>query len=525
MNFIKEMIEMAIDRKFSGPNPLPLGTSLLSIFLIINPTRNLMLCQIVGFILPRYLTCIDLKKKKRIDKFLSVIFFLFSICTFTKKTTFNTYIAEFLVYLIYKKLIEKNQLSAIVLLSLLALTHSIYLPIIFSIFILYSIDAYKKLINPMYSVKRTLFKQTFNIILTVILPKLVFSLSLAIYLIFKNIHSEASLDFSIKFQAGQRNFEVTQGFINSHKPTDNPSQTDLYVMDRSIISIINKKHKAFFSLDDAVDGSKEFVDFAEIHKIHSEDFDDEEPRFIKDGDLVKFKYLSEDKFIGMKRDEPEDKFVDLELGLYENEEDLWKVSCDGYLKSRSTEVMFINTNTGDPLCARMIKDKPVMNASYYSDPASRYFYIAASNNHEYYKMYFKDERARMVINNFEKPKISQLILEYVKAIDLKFTSNLEVANCGVYRLLASIFLGLFFLGILILNDICYRRWKSSVRVSRKTGILALKTFLVFLFYPFIGYSPDIMFFISIFGIYNFIKDFIETFNGKVNLEEEYKKLE
>ncbi|ELA41503.1 uncharacterized protein VICG_01487, partial [Vittaforma corneae ATCC 50505] len=379
---------------------------------------------------------------------------------------------------------------------------------------------YQKLINPKNSVLKTLLGGLKPTALFILLPIIFLAAFISFDLHVRNTHSQESLGFSLPFQSSLKNFDITQGFINSHSP-NNSLETDLYVMDRSIISVMSKKHNAFFSIGESVEGSKKFTRFCEIHKIHGQDFDDEEPRFIKDGDYVKFKHIEEDKFVGMKRNDSDQKFVELSAGTFESDEDLWQIVTDGYLKTRFSEVEFKNVNSGDQLCAKMVKDQPSLNASFYSDVKSRVFYIADNVNHDYFKANFHDYRTRITTNEYPTHSFFKKLQEYLSTVNLKFNSVAE--NASGLKKSWCMMPGLLSIFILLINGIAARRWKSKISIKESTVVFTATYTMACLFSPVIGVRAYIIASFGSLSLYSIISDLADMKKGKVVFASGFEK--
>lgn len=294
------------------------------------------------------------------------------------------------------------------------------------------------------------------------------------------IHTDESLNRSLKYQFNLKNFDIRKGFEKGHNmsiPKDNLEvETDEYVMDRSQIALISMKYNGFFEAKDKIYTSKKFNMFAEIHKIHQEDFDNEEPRFIKNGDFVKFKALNSDKFVAVKKEDGEQKFTDLQLGTFDDDEDMWIVECDSYLKARLQDVKFRSVKSGEYLSVR--KDSSLgLYASQYSELLSRRFMISYNINHVYFKTNYKDEKSRIKIEKFKGSEYLDFFLEHTRY--LKGIKESKQEEREVKQGIGILILAIFFTILKIANFISEQRYGLSIKFRTLTHINCL-VFTMFL---------------------------------------------
>lgn len=480
---LEQSIAYLSERMFAGPSPLPLPSYLMFVLSLGRPLKahrhvSFLLAFAAKFVIGKM--ALSYSKERFL---LPLIFAAFSILCIPVSLNSNVHFTELFVCLAIEAIISSKYLRASCCLGLVLCCDTFGLVLLYAAFLKASHGLYSKMINPKNSCK-TIVKESlkaFGSILAV--PTSIFLAVLVMDLAIRDRHSDMSLSYSIPFQATLRHFDVQKGFLRGHSSSvgtgyhtqsEEPAETHQYVMDRSIISLLSKKHKSFFKIDSVVRGSSEFMHFCEIHKIHEAEFDTEEPRFIKSGDYVKFKDLEEDRFVGIERKDPDTKFIDLGLGQFESDEDLWEVECDGYLRARSTEVRFRNVKSGDYLNARKIKSTAQLTSSYYSEASSRVFYIAANENHEYYRISFKDPRARSTIRSFPKMSWMSLLSEYIMSIRVREQDSFKHLLLELKgRALLSGAVGCIVAMALVLNEISRNRYGKSLKVSEKTYTLAM----------------------------------------------------
>lgn len=523
MDSLQSQIQSVLSRNFYGPNPLPFPTYCLSAIFMGKFPQNSFVVSFLMFLSSKIIIASRFYNKTWSGIFCSVSLFSLSIGLFSKTTSISFYFVEVLVFFCYEMFIKERYLTAVFLLSLIATIDFIFVPIAFTLLLVFFVKVYKNLINPKVNVKSALVHAWYISFLIISLPLLALIAISSVDLLVRNTHTDASLSFSIPFQASLKNFNIIKGFEKGHPKdyTEEPASS-LYVMDRAQISLLNKKHKAFFSLKKSVDGSKKFSKFGEIHKIHREEFEDEEPRFIKNGDHVKFKNVDEDGFLGVKRTDVNAKFLTPKIDDFEESEDLWEVVCDGYLKARSTEVKFVNISSGDPLCAKMLKSTPKMHASYFSEVGSRIFYIADAYNHPYYKKTFKDPKATESIRKFKSSGPASMLLEYLRAANFKFNSDKEARTKP--RTLLCALPGLMLVLILLLNNIAHKRYNLAINISEKTSLLATGIVVYLLFAPTVGTSPYIMSSLGLSGLFSLFSGLLKSGNQvKFKFQEKFKK--
>lgn len=518
---LKEHVQSIFNRTFYGINPLPLPSYILSSLFLFNVVPSLPFINTMLFLISKLLT-LSLIDHRSIKNILNIfLFMILSSFEFIKSTSINSYFAVIFTVITLKHFLNQNYFLMCFFLSLLTVTDTSFTCIMFSLAITLFINTYNKLIDPKNNVKKTVIHSLKILSLILVVPMTFYFGFISSDLLIRNRHSKNGLSFSLPFQSTLENFDISQGFTDGHIKGSR-KETDLYVMDRSIISMMSKKHNSFFTINDDIKGSKSYKIFCEIHKIHSSDFEDEEPRFIKDGDFVKFKHITEDKFVGMKRKDPSDKFIDLSIGVFENDEDLWKVSTDGYLKTLSSEVEFINVASGDNLCAKVVNDKPNIYGSFYSEVKSRIFYIAGNLNHEYFRDNFHDYKVRMATTEYSRHSFIKKLIEYLKTLDFKNNSSME--KVSLIRTILCIFWGAMSILILLLNGIAINRYNLGIKISENTKIYTTTFILTCLFIPIFGFRPFLISSIGLISFISLIEDSINMSRSKITFNRIPKKI-
>lgn len=490
MNNLLDQIRTLALYQLDGPNPLPFPAYALFPFfgsnIGVNPlTSKISLVLIFSaiFLILRFVKTLKISKinmKTVINLGVCVIPF---ICLYSRETDARILLSEIFAILAIQSFIKEHYLSAAAFLSLLAASDACFYPVGFAFVLLTCKKTYIRLINPNYSIFQTILKGLKTLTLLSVVPLIFCTAFLLLDLSIRDHHSVASLSFPLSFQATLKHFNITQGFIEMHKP-GHPSKTDRYVMDRSIITLHNKKHNVFFSINEVINGSKIFIKFCEIHKIHKKNFEDEEPRFLKNGDFVKFKHIEKDLFVGIKRKDADEKFVELSLGAFEKDEDLWEIITDGYLQARFSEVIFKNVGSGDHLCAKTGTNLPTLSSSFYSDKQSRIFHIAGNINHGYFKNTFNDPRAKETTSEYLRLTFLNKFRVYLGALDLKANSKLEAVS--MRKMILFVAIAPLVLAIVFLNELFKARKIPSFPISKQTSTSVIVLVVVGMFAPIIG---------------------------------------
>lgn len=296
-------------------------------------------------------------------------------------------------------------------------------------------EIYHIFINPRTNFSTIMKNILYSFIQILIIPTTIYFSIIALDVAVRNRWSIRANTYSFNYQSNLQGFNINQKIspyfekIALKNPNEKPHR---YVMDRSVITIMNINHKGFLACpnDKKIQNVSNLIYF-EIHKIHSDSFEDEEPRFIKNNDNVKFKSITKDVYLGIKDPKVkigDQKLLDVSFDEFENDDDIWKVECNGYLKAREHSVQFIHVNKKKYLGCSRTNNSLIIHSSVYSDKKSRLFYIAENENHSYYIDNFEDERAREIAHAFPRYSFYQRCLEYYKSLKqtpLPFnTSNL-----------------------------------------------------------------------------------------------------
>lgn len=418
-----------------------------------------------------------------------ILSFFFAItCLYLQPGLYNDNYHFFELFICMSLLKSQNYLQLSILLGLAASSDTIGFVFQVIFLVKYFSKFFSKLSNPKIKCKDTIleFSKIFLVLLSI--PVFLFVSILFADLEIRNNHSPKSYHYSIPFQSALKNFNIANGFETSsgHASATEPSlYTDYYVMDRSVISLVSTHHTSFFNFDQAVKSTSSFDDFCEIHKIHNEDFEDEGPRFIQNGDYVKLQSIISKAFIGVVRDDGDKKFIDLKYGEFEDDEDIWEVECDGYLRARESLVRFKSTKTGDYLSVRKIKSQASIFASYYSSHNSRNFYIAGNKNHDYFIDNFEDPRAASKTKDFPKLNRFKRLLEFLKG--LKFFSNdLKNGKNMLFKQKFTAIAGVFIAIFLMANHISKNRYNLHIVFSELTNLISICSITVFLSSMFFG---------------------------------------
>ncbi|KAI5149372.1 hypothetical protein ENBRE01_0860 [Enteropsectra breve] len=243
-----------------------------------------------------------------------------------------------------------------------------------------------------------------------LVPNALLIMSIAIDLNVRNRHSTngASM-YSLNFNTNLEKFSKSKSFGADE------TKNNRFLMDRSVVSLFNIKHKKF-----VID--EEENRYFEIQKVHDKDFSDEEPRFIKNGDTIKFNIEGTERYLGLKIENKDDKFNTAAFKAWEDEDATWRVECEGYLQADSTTVRFVHGPTGLFMGSRKIKasgDKAgvlEMHGSVYGEKSSRDYLILENENHPYFIENFMDERCREKSSGFKKMSRLEMLIEHLKMI-------------------------------------------------------------------------------------------------------------
>lgn len=507
---IKNSVET---RSFIGANPLPFDSYILSLVSLVQkiPIVGLLFGDIVGsvtifLIIGQLISKICLRnKKEKYGIFDIVVVAMFVI---SGKQEVRSTLTGLIIFMIVKKLVANNLIAATVFLSFLTVTDMSFIPIMLLICYSQIMEITSNLLRPNIKISKSILKFLKFIFLALIVP-FAFAVSfISLDILVRNKHSAGSLTYSLEFQAGLQNFDIKKGLAKAHSPGP-ASETDLYVMDRSIISLVSYKYRTFFKLDKDIKGLLDSTPFCEIHKVHGQEFTDEEPRFIKNGDIVKFKDLKLDTFLGWDKKDSKNKFRNIYMGEFKDKEDFWIVECDGYLQARSTKVEFKSVKSNDYLCTRKMKNLGVLSVSYTAESKSKLFYVAENENHLHYKTNFEDKRAKMQAYEFLRLPFSKMLLEYIKSIDVAFPSSpSSFKDLGILEIFSIFMLIASFILFLIIYVIAARSNKKT-RFSDETILSLLGVAVLVFFLPIIGLKFRAIEILSLMFTASLIKDLIQ----------------
>jgi dolichyl-phosphate-mannose-protein mannosyltransferase len=280
-----------------------------------------------------------------------------------------------------------------------------------------SISRFNMLINPKRAVGRTVIRIMGDAILFIAVPAALYTSFFLLHYSIQTHVSDSSNFFSVEFRATLVDPEQ--------------DSTDKYLMDRSIVTILNQRHRSYLSVEDgvpygsAVKNAKSMWRIIKVHRVDEDNVGEEDPvegRYIKNGDFVKITSFNDGRCLRMASEESDDKFKKIVSVRQEDdkatEEDLWVVVGEGRVLARESLVKFRHNKTQMELCMRNLQRsstaserainssasegkrlessgsfgkyrKPV-NGSIYSAHASRRFYISDNRNHDYYKNTFAD---------------------------------------------------------------------------------------------------------------------------------------
>lgn len=365
----------------------------------------------------------------------------------------------------------------------------IYPPLI----ILHLVSQFRFLVNPANHVHRA-FLKTFRLALAFVLAPL------SIYLVSFWLHYRiqeclGASDFSIEFQATLKNSTL--------------DAADRYLMDRSIVTILNQKHNTYLAMEnDHPFGSpaKSEASMWTIVKVHVDETGNakiaEEHRYVNHGDLVKIIGFSSSRCLKVAKDDSEDKFKAV-VGSAQThdsaeEDEIWQVIGDGSVVARQSLIRFRHYKTGADLCMRDLQrigddseaddaaeesSTKTVNASMYSEHRSRLFYISDNRNHDFFKKNFPDGRPRRLVLKFPKKSFIQKLLEHSSRIrrglrepwsPLRSHTLVQLPG-GHHRMernmllaFASALSSVLLPPLIILNHVSHRKYGRSIHISQDT---------------------------------------------------------
>lgn len=493
MATLAEFKNSVVSGTYMGANPLPFPSYILAIVSLIHkiPLLKYLFTDLVGsftiFIVISQLITKAFDRSK-LEKYNILDFLVISLFVIRKKQEVQTTLIGMIIFVVVRNLFNKNLPLISIFLSFLAISDSSYIPltVLISAYQMWRITI--SLVSPNIKIKDTFFKFLKSILFILIIPLAVCISFLSLDILIRNKHSAESLKYSLEFQAGLKNFNIRNGIASAHEPGLR-SEADLYVMDRSVISLINYKYRSFFKIDNGVKSTLENVTFCEIHKVHPAEFKDEEPRFIKNGDIVKFKSISSPNFLGWVKKEGKDKFRNISIAEFKEKEDFWVVETEDYLKARTSQVKFKSVKSNDYLCARKVKQMGSLSVSWASEDTTKIFYVAENANHLYYKTTFEDQRTKVTIVDFKSLSFSKMLLEHIKSINLKFTTDsVNLKSMEILEYFTLLLLCMSFAATALIFVISARYNQKTSNISERTVVTMSGVILLMVFLPFIGFK-------------------------------------
>ncbi|KAM0675019.1 hypothetical protein GVAV_001358 [Gurleya vavrai] len=328
----------------------------------------------------------------------------------------------------------KDVLLAGIFLSMLIVSsrYAIYtfLPILIkSLINLIKIAANKKrpLITGNNSLIYAFLKTIFSLL---ILPSLFYIFTFTYFFNNQKNFSDDATTFSLRFQGQLKNnlLEVS----------------DQYLIDRSIITLINKENKVYLKSENKnyQKGSEQQVVFAEdykdensiwkVIKIHIDNdnekvTDADRNFFVMDGDYVKFVHVLTDKYLHSHNIESENssnkklKEVSCYGGFKEgntDENDYWVIKSDTkYVQTRISDLKFLHVKTGNYLGVKTsVTNKNDERHEVYSsgEGAKKYrsFIIEDNRIDEHHRNNTKDKRINDKIQNYDRLPFWEMFREY-----------------------------------------------------------------------------------------------------------------
>jgi dolichyl-phosphate-mannose-protein mannosyltransferase len=334
---------------------------------------------------------------------------------FSLVSTNSTFSLFFSVYSMLQ-LKKRNEAISAVFLSLAISCSWQALSVYPALLIVLSIDRFSMLINPKKAVYGTLVQIIRDVALFILGPAAVYVSLFWLQYSIQTHASGSSNIFSVEFRATL--IDPEQEF------------TDKYLMDRSVVTILNQKHRSYLNIEDgipygsAVKNTKSMWKIIKVHRVDENNVAEEDPnegRYIKNGDFVKLAAFSTETCLRVANEENDDKFKKIVSGVHQDdhaaEEDLWVVVGEGRVVARQSLIKFRHNKTQMELCMRNLQRSSILsenaassttdgeqprrsesyskyrkpvNGSIYSAHSSRKFYISDNRNHDYYKSAFKD---------------------------------------------------------------------------------------------------------------------------------------
>ena len=307
-------------------------------------------------------------------------------------------------------------------------------------------------INP-YNCVWNIFKMLFSIIIyLLILPFSTFVLLFSADLAIRKLFSAEAARYSLYFQFSLQNFKFGPHFFSKkiiNKIKYEP--TDKYVMDRSVISIMNIKHRRFIEYSGKDSAST--CQF-EIRKVYAEDNEKSNDRFIIDQNIVKIVEVNSGDTLGIPENTQEPKLYDATFGTFAGDRDLWVLECEKNLSARETVFKLRNAKTGLFLGARMLKTELLLHGSIYSEKSSREFIIATNTNHEYYATLSDDSSVWNKTESFPALPFLHMLYEHsMMHLTSNLTNNFIFSTCIFH---VSVLINLFFILLSLLFRYFYK---------------------------------------------------------------------
>ncbi|KAG0434000.1 hypothetical protein DMUE_5337 [Dictyocoela muelleri] len=220
--------------------------------------------------------------------------------------------------------------------------------------------------------------------------------------------------YSLDFIPQNASFDYIKGFRSMEK-------VDMYVLDRSIITLINEHNQIYLNGNQKmIGGNKKVKSIWRIIKAHHRDdqnknkpidhLTEHELLFIKNNDTIMLENIYHDKYL--KSEQCDKKFCSCSL---EKKYEYWKIISDtDYVMTRKSKIRFQNLTTGKYLS---MKDKQFYT-SFDLLHKTRDFYVEDAKMEDFYKKYLPNEKVKFEVSKYPKTK------NYKRAIEL-FIKNLE----------------------------------------------------------------------------------------------------
>ncbi|ADM11695.1 dolichyl-phosphate-mannose protein O-mannosyltransferase-like protein [Encephalitozoon intestinalis ATCC 50506] len=377
--------------------------------------------------------------------------------------------------------------------------------------IFYGIELFSFAANPVNRLSKAFQKLFKGIIAFAVIPASIYFLSFLVHYSIQNQHARDAEKFSVEFQATLKG--------SMHEPTDK------YLMDRSIVTILNQKHNVYLNMKEGIpscSGQKAEDSMWMIIKVHSNHSGgevEEEGRYINHGDLVKMVEFGSNMCLRVVNEDTEDKFRKV-LGFVQedneaNEEDIWQIIGDGPVVSRNSLVRFRHYKTAMDLCIRSLRrseesedgentiEKGV-SGSLYSDNKSRLFYISDNRNHDFFKKNFEDGRPKEEVLNFPQKGFMSKMFEHHRKL-IKTSSGWKWGSPGYsmlhlqsgerYLMKHDIVFNIFtvvssflFPVVLLANHISWKKYDKGFRARKDDSFVCVMYFCAVLMGSILGFG-------------------------------------